>query len=161
HGFADRSRQRKMSWSPFSSVDETHTLHREPFPRVKYCISGLECELIQPASLVCTSGISRPTTRSHLPSGHAPERFLSDRGHSDILVRWSMLRTSVCEHDRGEGVSPTMAAAALPLYDLPELRSATDAWWGGLARALRSHGVEKVPRQLSREQPVEALWQRP
>jgi hypothetical protein len=30
-----------------------------------------------------------------------------------------------------------MAAAEMPMYDLPELRSATDARWAGIARALR------------------------
>jgi hypothetical protein len=28
-----------------------------------------------------------------------------------------------------------MASAALPMYDLPELQAATDAWWAGIARA--------------------------
>lgn len=54
-----------------------------------------------------------------------------------------------------------MAVAGLPMYDLPELRSATDAWWAGIARALRREGIEDVPDQLTREQSSEAVWQRP
>jgi hypothetical protein len=30
--------------------------------------------------------------------------------------------------------------AALPMYDWPEIREATDAWWAGLARAFRREG---------------------
>lgn len=48
-----------------------------------------------------------------------------------------------------------MAAAELPMYDLPELRSATDAWWAGIARALRREAIEEVPDQLTREQSAE------
>jgi ABC-type phosphate/phosphonate transport system substrate-binding protein len=54
-----------------------------------------------------------------------------------------------------------MAVAGLPMYDLPELRSATDVWWAGLARALRREGIEDVPNQLTREPRTEAIWQRP
>jgi ABC-type phosphate/phosphonate transport system substrate-binding protein len=48
-----------------------------------------------------------------------------------------------------------MVAAELPMYDLPELRSATDAWWAGIARSLRREKIEAVPDQLTREQSVE------
>jgi ABC-type phosphate/phosphonate transport system substrate-binding protein len=48
-----------------------------------------------------------------------------------------------------------MAVAELPMYDLPELRSTTDAWWAGIARALRREGIEEAPDQLTREQSVE------
>lgn len=48
-----------------------------------------------------------------------------------------------------------MAVAELPMYDLPELRSATDAWWAGIARALRREGIEDVPDRLTREQSAE------
>ena len=43
-----------------------------------------------------------------------------------------------------------MMRASLPMYDLPELRSATDAWWRGLAEAFRRQGVEEVPDRLER-----------
>lgn len=51
-----------------------------------------------------------------------------------------------------------MASASLPMYDLPELRAATDAWWQGLARALRRAGLEEVPDTLTRGRPEEELW---
>ena len=54
-----------------------------------------------------------------------------------------------------------MAVAGLPMYDLPELRPATDAWWAGLARALRREGIVDVPDRLTREQFSTAIWQRP
>jgi len=41
-----------------------------------------------------------------------------------------------------------MNLASLPMYDLPELRAATDAWWQGLARAFRRQGIEDVPGTL-------------
>lgn len=47
------------------------------------------------------------------------------------------------------------------MYDLPELHATTDAWWVGLARALRREGIEDVPDRLTREQSTEAMWQRP
>ncbi len=54
-----------------------------------------------------------------------------------------------------------MATASLPMYDLPELRAATDAWWQGLARAMRRAGLEKVPERLTRGRPEEQLWRDP
>ena len=38
-----------------------------------------------------------------------------------------------------------MAVASLPMYDLPELRAATDAWWRGLAQAFRREGIADLP----------------
>ncbi|MGH6929374.1 MAG: phosphate/phosphite/phosphonate ABC transporter substrate-binding protein [Dongiaceae bacterium] len=43
-----------------------------------------------------------------------------------------------------------MALASLPMYDLPELHAATDAWWQGLARAFRREGLADVPDALDR-----------
>ncbi|MGH6893488.1 MAG: phosphate/phosphite/phosphonate ABC transporter substrate-binding protein [Dongiaceae bacterium] len=54
-----------------------------------------------------------------------------------------------------------MATAGLPMYDLPELRAATDAWWSGVARALRREGIEDVPDVLARGVSTEAVWRRP
>jgi len=51
-----------------------------------------------------------------------------------------------------------MGTAGLPMYDLPELRAATDAWWSGLARALRRQGVEGVPDMLTRGPMTEDIW---
>jgi hypothetical protein len=39
--------------------------------------------------------------------------------------------------------------ASLPMYDWPEVREATDAWWAGLARHLRDAGFE-APDRLTR-----------
>jgi ABC-type phosphate/phosphonate transport system substrate-binding protein len=51
------------------------------------------------------------------------------------------------------------ARAGLPMYDLAEVRSATGAWWRGLARAFRAEGLEDVPLRLSRAGPPDRLWQ--
>lgn len=51
--------------------------------------------------------------------------------------------------------------ASFPMYDWPEVRSATDDWWQGLARALRAEGVQNVPDRLQRSGDVEALWSAP
>ncbi|MDH3595247.1 MAG: PhnD/SsuA/transferrin family substrate-binding protein [Rhodospirillales bacterium] len=54
-----------------------------------------------------------------------------------------------------------MVIASLPMYDLPELRAATDAWWQGLARAFRRAGLGEVPDGLSRDLGAEAAWRGP
>ena len=36
------------------------------------------------------------------------------------------------------------------MYDLPEVRDATDALWSSIAEALRAYGVDDVPTELSR-----------
>lgn len=54
-----------------------------------------------------------------------------------------------------------MAIAGLPMYDLPGVRAATDAWWSGLARHLRAAGVEPVPDALTRPANVDAHWREP
>lgn len=51
--------------------------------------------------------------------------------------------------------------ASLGMYDLPEIRSATDAWWVTIARCLRAEGVADVPAGLDRSRPVTALWRDP
>ncbi len=48
--------------------------------------------------------------------------------------------------------------ASLPMYDLPEIRRTTDAWWAGLARALRRQGIAAVPEALSRGGAFGAEW---
>ncbi len=47
--------------------------------------------------------------------------------------------------------------ASLPMYDLPELRPATEAVWRSLARSLRNNGVEGVPARLTWAPPRD-LW---
>ena len=54
-----------------------------------------------------------------------------------------------------------MSIAGLPMYDLPELVSATDTWWRGLARAFASAGVPEVPGALTREMDLDSLWRAP
>lgn len=51
--------------------------------------------------------------------------------------------------------------ASLPMYDLPEVRAATDAWWAGLARAFRAEGLEGVPEHLTRGGRIETHWLAP
>ncbi len=38
-----------------------------------------------------------------------------------------------------------MRTASLPMYDLPEIRAATAAFWASLAGNLRRHGLADVP----------------
>lgn len=51
-----------------------------------------------------------------------------------------------------------MAVASLPMYDLPELRPATDAWWQGLGRAFRREGIVEVPGSLDRGETYHGVW---
>ena len=54
-----------------------------------------------------------------------------------------------------------MLRASLPMYDLPELQTANDAWWRGLALAFRKEGLKDVPESLERGDDMAALWQAP
>ncbi len=47
------------------------------------------------------------------------------------------------------------------MYDLPELVSATDTWWRGLARAFAGAGVPEVPSALTRDMDMDSLWRAP
>ncbi len=51
--------------------------------------------------------------------------------------------------------------ASLPLYALPEIRSATEALWQGIARHLMQLGLESVPTQLDQPKDVLYHWRRP
>jgi len=54
------------------------------------------------------------------------------------------------------------STGSLPMYDLPALRSATDAWWSGLMRHMRRLGIKNIP--IRRTNPVIdriAHWQSP
>lgn len=53
------------------------------------------------------------------------------------------------------------ALASLPMYDPPFLRAATDAWWAGLARALRAEGFADTPAKLDRARAREEHWRAP
>lgn len=52
---------------------------------------------------------------------------------------------------------PRVMRASLPMYDLPEVRAATDDWWRGMASALRRAGLDGVPDGLDREA-GEGVW---
>lgn len=51
--------------------------------------------------------------------------------------------------------------ASLSMYDLPELRAATDAWWRALARAFRREGIDAVPERLDRDTDRHDAWLAP
>ena len=51
--------------------------------------------------------------------------------------------------------------AGLPMYDLPEIRGATDAWWAGIARHLRAGGLTGVPDKLTRPATLRDVWDEP
>lgn len=63
-----------------------------------------------------------------------------------------MIVASARRRRRADGV-----LASLPMYDLPEVRAATDALWRGIAAAFEDAGLEDVPAQLSRGT-EEAVW---
>ena len=44
------------------------------------------------------------------------------------------------------------------MYDLPELRAATDALWTALAGALEARGFREVPPGLRRDGPLSSMW---
>jgi len=54
-----------------------------------------------------------------------------------------------------------MAVIALPMYDWPEVRGATDAWGAGLARHLRRAGFPDVPLGLERSGHYQDSWKSP
>lgn len=54
-----------------------------------------------------------------------------------------------------------MSLASLPMYDLPELRWATDRFWRGLARHLRAAGLGEAPPSLTRTADFAETWSDP
>lgn len=52
------------------------------------------------------------------------------------------------------------AVAALPMYDWPEVRAATDALWSAIRDALAGHGLP-APEALVRTTSPDALWRDP
>jgi ABC-type phosphate/phosphonate transport system substrate-binding protein len=51
--------------------------------------------------------------------------------------------------------------AALPMYDIPELRDAHDRLWTALAQRLRANGVTPVPGRLTRDLGHREIWAHP
>lgn len=63
-----------------------------------------------------------------------------------------------------EGIGPNrinLMLASLPMYDHPEIRAQTDAWWRTIAGCLRREGVDDVPDSLRRDINLEAIWRSP
>ncbi|MEP6546509.1 MAG: PhnD/SsuA/transferrin family substrate-binding protein [Gammaproteobacteria bacterium] len=54
-----------------------------------------------------------------------------------------------------------MSSASLPMYDFPEARAATDAWWAGLRRHLAGEGVADTPSTLLRRDDLIEQWSDP
>lgn len=54
-----------------------------------------------------------------------------------------------------------MSVASLAMYDLPDVTAATDAWWAGLAQAMRRAGIKEVPDELRRDNDVKPAWLAP
>ena len=54
-----------------------------------------------------------------------------------------------------------MRVASMPMYDMPELRSALDALWGGLARHLGREGVSSIPGKIVHDHALSDLWNDP
>jgi ABC-type phosphate/phosphonate transport system substrate-binding protein len=53
-----------------------------------------------------------------------------------------------------------MNLAGLPMYDLPELRWATDGWWQALRRGFAAEGMGDIPAALDRELTAHGQWRR-
>ncbi len=47
------------------------------------------------------------------------------------------------------------------MYDFPEARAATDAWWTALARRFEREGIDEVPRSLLRRDDLIEQWSDP
>ncbi|MEP6885931.1 MAG: PhnD/SsuA/transferrin family substrate-binding protein [Gammaproteobacteria bacterium] len=54
-----------------------------------------------------------------------------------------------------------MSSASLPMYDFPEVRAATDAWWAGLRRHLAREGMADIPSTLLRRDDLIEQWSDP
>ena len=54
-----------------------------------------------------------------------------------------------------------MRLAALPMYDMPEIESATDALWAAMARRLRAGGMTDAPDRLTRGVDPREVWRSP
>lgn len=51
--------------------------------------------------------------------------------------------------------------AGFPMYDFPEIRSATDRFWSVLYEALAERGVKDMPHMLTRPHDLPAFWRDP
>lgn len=51
--------------------------------------------------------------------------------------------------------------ASLPMYDLPEIRTHTDALWRRIAEAMHCAGIAGVPDELVHDAPPDTIWRHP
>jgi ABC-type phosphate/phosphonate transport system substrate-binding protein len=63
--------------------------------------------------------------------------------------------------DRRPAARATGRIAALPMYDFPPLRAATDDYWSAVAARLRAAGVDQVPSALTRDISHIETWRDP
>jgi ABC-type phosphate/phosphonate transport system substrate-binding protein len=54
-----------------------------------------------------------------------------------------------------------LSVAALPMYDVAEIRWANDALWAFVSARLRTQGIPGIPDQLDRSDDLMAIWQHP
>ncbi len=54
-----------------------------------------------------------------------------------------------------------MQIASMPMYDLPEARSALDSLWKDMARNFRLEGIDNIPRKLVYGRSLSRLWDDP
>lgn len=54
-----------------------------------------------------------------------------------------------------------MTTASMPMYDLPEVRPALDAFWSRIADNLAIEGLAWIPEGLTHGRPVRELWSDP
>ena len=55
----------------------------------------------------------------------------------------------------------TARPAGLPMYDFPEIRAETDAFWHLVRDAFERHGVADLPRSLTRPEDLAKFWSDP
>jgi len=54
-----------------------------------------------------------------------------------------------------------MRVASMPMYDLPEARTAIDSLWAAMAHNFRLEGIADVPGRLAHGRPLSKLWDDP
>jgi ABC-type phosphate/phosphonate transport system substrate-binding protein len=71
-----------------------------------------------------------------------------------------MSKSATLDNDtRTAAASPSVAA--LPMYDLPQLKPATDAFWDAIAERLKNAGLTSVPASLTRTDDYQGVWRNP
>src|SRR6185312_8107473 len=120
--------------------------HRLSQPEVVSLVKLRPPRLLQGVRLEPVLGA--PEERHHQHRRRHPRRADQAQDHPSHLRRaygrllQARRQAAEAAGDHGQLTSGarSMAVASLPMYDLPELRAATDAWWKGLARAFRREG---------------------